>query len=59
MDVYKIQKCLEIWIFAENEGVFLGKGDFGGKEKGVLDVGQKTKRKAPDVSDAVAIFCGI
>ena len=50
---------MEIWIFAENEGVFLGKGDFGGKEKGVLDVGQKTKRKAPDVSDAVAIFCGI
>jgi len=27
--------------------------------KGILEGRSKTKRKAPDLSDAVAIFCGI
>jgi hypothetical protein len=27
--------------------------------KGILEGRRKTKRKAPDLSDAVAIFCGI
>ncbi|WP_418401958.1 hypothetical protein [Anaerotignum lactatifermentans] len=38
-------------IFVENGGIFLGEGDFEGEKK--------DKRKAPDLSDAVAIFCGI
>jgi len=38
-------------IFSEKGDVFLGEGDFRGEKK--------DKRKAPDLSDAVAIFCGI
>lgn len=44
IDVYKIQNNMARGIFAE---------------KGPLKGRRKTKRKAPDVSDAVAIFCGI
>lgn len=42
--------CRE-WDFDKNEGVFRGKDNLEGR--------RKTKRKAPDFSDAVAIFCGI
>lgn len=39
---------MEKGIFVEKGAVFLGEGDFRGEKK--------DKRKAPDLSDAVAIF---
>lgn len=44
-------KLYGVGDFDKNEGIFQEKGDFEGEKK--------DKRKAPDLSDAVAIFCGI